>query len=807
MAGFGGTIKLQGESEYKKALREITSNLKLVGSELKLTNAQFTSGDKNLRQTKNSYDNANKSIQDQKEKISVLKDTLSKMESQYGSNNEKVKNFKTQLNKAEVELKNMETQTDKSSKEIKNMAKSEDEAGNSAIKMGDLIKANILSEAIIGGIKTLGSVMKQVGGALVSVGKQAVQSYADFEQLEGGVKTLFGTEYGSVEEYASSVGKSVDSVKDKYDSLLKAQNIVFKDANDAYKDAGVSANEYMEMATSFSASLVSSLKGDTVKAAETTKMAIVDMSDNANKMGTDMSMIQSAYQGFAKQNYTMLDNLKLGYGGTKTEMQRLLKDAQKLTGVKYDINNLNDVYSAIHAIQENLGITGTTQAEAAKTISGSINSLKAAWSNLLTGVADDNADFNQLVNNFVDGLITAADNLLPRIGVALEGVGLLITDLLGPMLGKVLPILSEFLKNVILQISDSFPDILSSIGNGISLVMKTLIDLLPNLLEMGKFLLQSLLNGIQKNLPSIVNTVLSIITTLINDIIQMLPQILKTGITMLVELAKGIAQALPDLIPVAINAILTIVDTLLDNIDQVIDAGIELLIALTEGIMNALPDLVSRLPEIIIKITMKLIELAPKLLEASLKIIKTLGEGLIHYVPEMIRRIPSIINSMVNEFKKGLGNFNEIGSNLLKGIWNGISNATNWLISKIKGLGRTITNAVKSVFGIHSPSKVFQDEVGKNLALGLGEGFEDTMVGVTKDMTKAIPTSFDMGINFNTESALNTISSSNKSNTFNIDYSRLASELQDALKGMAFKVDNEKFGELVIDKVEKVVYA
>ncbi len=281
---FGGTIKLQGESEYRKALKDITSNLKLVSSELKLTNTEFSNGDKSLKQTKTSYDNMNKTMSDQKTKVDELRETLKKMEQQYGSNDEKVKTFKTQLNNAENQLKQMEDATNKSNKELKEMKNGFDNAGSGAVKFGDLLKANVLGDVIIGGLKKLGSAVKSVGSAFVDVGKQALNSYADYEQLIGGVETLFKDSAGIVSDYA----------------------------NNAYKTAGLSANEYMSTVTSFSASLLQSLNNDTAKAAEVADMAITDMSDNANKMGTDMAMIQNAYQGFAKQNYTMLDNLKLG---------------------------------------------------------------------------------------------------------------------------------------------------------------------------------------------------------------------------------------------------------------------------------------------------------------------------------------------------------------------------------------------------------------------------------------------------------------------------------------------------------------
>lgn len=283
MPSFGGTVKLQGENEYRKALKEIQSSLRLVSSELKLTNVQFQNGDKSLKDTKSSYSNMNTAIQEQKSKISELKKTVAEMSEKYGENSEKVKTFKTQLNNAENQLLQMENATEKSNKELKEMKNSFENAGQSGLKFGDILKANILSEAIISGVKALGKAIKEVGTAIINLGKQSLSSFADYEQLVGGVDTLFKDSSSKVQDYA----------------------------NNAYKTAGLSANEYMETVTSFSASLLQSLGQDTESASKYADQAIVDMADNANKMGTDMTSIQNAYQGFAKQNYTMLDNLKL----------------------------------------------------------------------------------------------------------------------------------------------------------------------------------------------------------------------------------------------------------------------------------------------------------------------------------------------------------------------------------------------------------------------------------------------------------------------------------------------------------------
>ena len=278
--------------------------------------------------------------------------------------------------------------------------------------------ANVASKVgttVANAAKTVGKVAlagtATVAAGITTLTKQAVSAYADHEQLVGGVETLFKD--------------SADTVKDY--------------ADEAFKTAGLSANEYMETVTSFSASLLQSLEGDTAKAADVANQTIIDMSDNANKMGTDMAMIQNAYNGFAKQNYTMLDNLKLGYGGTKEEMSRLLEDATALSGVEYDLSSFADITEAIHVIQTEMGIAGTTAAEASSTISGSLQSVKSSWQNLLVGIANEDSDLGGLIGNLTDSAVTFAENLIPRIGEALGGIKNavpIIAEKLAPILGE-----------------------------------------------------------------------------------------------------------------------------------------------------------------------------------------------------------------------------------------------------------------------------------------------------------------------------------------------------------------------------------
>lgn len=673
---FGGTVKLTGESEYRRALSNISNNLKVLSSEMKVVTSQYDTNDKSISNLSKQNEVLSKKIDEQKQKVITLKQALADSKKETGENSTTTQKWQTNLNNAQAELNKLERELNNNKTEIANFGKAEDDVGEKTTRLVDIIKGNLISSAITSGIKALGSAIKQVGSAVLDVGKQALESFANNEQLIGGVETLFKDSAGTVENYA----------------------------NNAYKTAGLSANEYMETVTSFSASLLQSLNGDTAKSAQVADMAITDMSDNANKMGTDMTMIQNAYQGFAKQNYTMLDNLKLGYGGTKEEMQRLLLDAQKITGIKYDISNLNDVYQAIHVIQGELGITGTTAKEASTTIQGSIASMKSAWQNMLTGIATGNSEnIGNLVNNLTDSVITAGQNIILRVQEIINGV---VTML---------------------------PQIIEKINEN-----------LPMLLESGGQIFQTLLNGINSVIPNIGYTAFYIINQFLTGIISNLPLILEMGINLLTELINGISQTLPELIPVAINSIVTMVETLLDNIDMIIDAGIQLILSLAEGLMNALPELIDKIPVIIDKLINAITNNLPKILEMGITLIIKLAEGLIKAIPQLISKIPEIITSLVNGFKNYFSNMSEIGKNLVSGIWEGIKNAKDWLIGKVKEWCGNILDGIKSFFGIHSPSKVFKDEIGTNLALGLGEGFSNTMKDVTQDMSASIPKKFDI---------------------------------------------------------------
>lgn len=731
MAGksFGGSVKLTGESEYQKALRGIADNLKVLNSEMKVVTSQYDKNDNSSQKLKATSEVLNKKIEEQKSKINVLKNALAQAEQETGKNSDTTKKWQIQLNNAEAELNGM-------NKELKDQHGNLEKSGEKALKLGDIIKANLISEGIMAGIKGLGKAIGAVGSAFINVGKQAVQSYAQYEQLVGGVDTLFGESSAKVQEYASN----------------------------AYKTSGMSANQYMETVTSFSASLISSLDGDTAKASEVANRAIIDMSDNANKMGTDISSIQNAYQGFAKQNYTMLDNLKLGYGGTKTEMERLIADASKMTSVQEELGitvaegdmSFANIANAISVVQKNMGLMGTTASEASGTISGSTGSMQSAWENLVTGIADDNADFETLVNNLVESIVGKdgeggfINNMLPRIQTALDGIVKMVVSLTDTLLPQIVVIGTDLITNLVGSINENLPALLASAEQ----ILSTLID------------------GIMTALPQLIPVVLQILGTLTTTVLENLPLIIATGCQLLVSVVQGISEALPTLIPTVIDAVLLMVETLIDNIDLLVDAGIELIIGLADGLIEALPLLLDKIPVIIEKLNTALTGNTTKLMEMGGTLLVKVGAGLIRSIPQLIK----------------------IGGDMLAGLFEGLLNPTA-IWNAVEGLFDGIVGGIKEIFGIHSPSRVFRDEVGKNLALGLGEGFSDTMDDVTAEMQGAVPTEFN--------SSLNTSASS----SYGADHSYMVTAFKEALKDVKVVMNGREMGTFVLETVERVVYS
>lgn len=517
------------------------------------------------------------------------------------------------------------------------------------------IQQAIEPEAEVAGTSFGGKLVGKIKGviATAAIGKalaSTISEGAALEQSLGGIETLFKD--------------SADKVK--------------ANAAKAYQTAGMSANDYMELTTSFSASLLSSLAGDTSKAADVADMAMVDMSDNANKMGTNMEDIKNAYQGFAKQNYTMLDNLKLGYGGTKSEMERLLADAQKISGVEYNIDNLSDVYSAIHVIQGELDITGTTAKEASTTISGSFNSLKAAAKNVM-GQITLGMDVGPALNQLATTLVTfAAGNLIPAIWNIVSALPTAIITFISALGPQLFTVVSELIPQIVNGISTGIPALYASAMQLIGQFNTGIQEQLPTLLQKGVDFVANITNGILQNLPQIIAMAGRIITYFANTIISSLPTILSAGASLLLKLVNGIINNLPQIVQAAATAIVRFVGSIGRNLPQILQSGIT--------------------------------------------IIGKLAAGLIRAIPNLVGQIPAVIGAIVRTF--GSENWGSIGLNIIKGIASGLSSAAHMLWDAVKSVLGSFKDNVLSFFGIHSPSRwgVF---VGKMIDAGVANGLID----------------------------------------------------------------------------------
>lgn len=543
-ADIGPKIGIDGEKEFRDALKSMGQQLKTLGTEMKAVTSAFDVDNDSQKKLAAQSDVLTRQLEIQEQRIAEIKKALDYARANYAENSNEVQRWQQALNNATTDLNNTKKQLGDLENGVDDMGDAMDDAGKKASIFGDIFKGNLASDAVKDGVKAVASGIKALIGG-------AVEGYGEYEQLVGGVETLFDTSAKKVEDYA----------------------------NNAYKTAGLSANQYMETVTSFSASLLQSMGNDTDAAAEKANLAITDMSDNANKMGTDMQSIQNAYQGFAKQNYTMLDNLKLGYGGTKEEMQRLIDDANALNAAQgnytnYTIESYADIVDAIHTVQTEMGITGTTAKEASTTVEGSIDSMKAAWANFVVGLGNDNADIADLSAQLIESVGTVAEN--------------------------VLPVIETVLTNIADTVKEQGPEMIS------------------------KFVAYA---------------------------IDKLPEVISLGLQMVLALVKGLAQNLPQLVQGALNMIDTIAGALYD----------------------ALPDII------------------------------------------------------------------EVGKNIVRGLWEGIKAMASWLKDKVTDFMSGIVGGVKSVLGIHSPSKVFAG-IGENMALGLGQGFDRTMQSVGANIQDAIPT-------------------------------------------------------------------
>lgn len=467
----GPKIGIDGEKQFRSELNSISQQLRTLNTEMKAVTTAFDANDSSQKKLAAQSDVLTRQLSLQEQEVTDIQKALDYAKANYAENSNEVQRWQQALNNATADLNRTKSGIESINEEMKNTSVVSQFGG--ALKSGLAVAA-----------KAAAAATAAAAGAVIALTKSAVENYGEYEQLVGGVETLFKDSAGTVEEYA----------------------------NNAYKTAGLSANEYMETVTSFSASLLQSMGNDTQAAAEKADQAITDMSDNANKMGTDMQSIQNAYQGFAKQNYTMLDNLKLGYGGTKEEMQRLIDDANALNAAQgnytnYSIESYADIVDAIHTVQTEMGITGTTALEASTTIEGSIGAMKAAYANFVTGLGNDNADISELSSQLIQSVGTVAEN--------------------------VLPVVETVLKNIAEAVQRDGPEMIEKF-------VSYAIEKLPEVISLGLQMVISLVKGLAQNIPQLVTSVLNMMATIVQTIWDSLPDIIEVGKNIVRGLWEGI---------------------------------------------------------------------------------------------------------------------------------------------------------------------------------------------------------------------------------------------------------------------------
>lgn len=828
MAGFGGAIKLQGESEYRAALNRISQNLREVGSEMKVVSSQYAKSDTSQAALTARTEALNNKMAAQKEKLSVLNAQYRAMSAQYTANNTKHKELvasydaekqklaqieatlgKTSpeyqaqakvvanlardvdkssaavnaneiaMSKMRTQMNNAQADINKTDAEIKSLSPDMDKAGKSASELGEeaaksgrqaqeasggyTVFKNVLANLASSAIGAAVNGLKNLGAAVLNVGKQAIEAYSENEQLVGGVQTLFKDSAGIVQDYA----------------------------NNAYKAAGMSANEYMDTVTSFTASLIQSLGGDTKAAAELGNTAVKDMSDNANKMGTDIGSIQQTYQSLARGNYAMLDNLKLGYGGTKAEMERLMADAEKLTGEHYTIGDFGDTVKAIHAVQTQMGITGTTVKEASTTIEGSMNAMKASWQNLLAGMSDSGANMDGLIANLVDSVNTFASNIMPRIAPLINGMVTAAVQLLpqavNMLTSQLLPLITAQVPNIV---------------SGLSQVVQAIVAALPQLIDAGMQMLTSLIQGITEALPTLIAMLPTIVQQAASVVLANLPLIIQAGVQLLLALVNGIVEALPQLIQMLPGIVMQITDVLLNNLPLLVTAGIQILIALIQGITQAIPQLVAMLPQIVVKIVGTLSAHLPEILSTGLQMMVQLAAGIVRGIGNAVSGARNVVSSIVGALRQAPSMVLDVGTNIVRGVWEGISNSIGWLRDKVSGWVHGIMQDIKGFFGIHSPSRLMRDEVGKYLAEGIGVGFEDEMGNVSKQMIDAMPSSDAFAQTYD----LGGVSAAQQASNGYGSQSNLINALVEALQDVRVVLDDEVAGRFVKKTITAAIY-
>lgn len=708
----GPKIGIDGEAQYRAAINNIIQQGKTLQTQMEAIGKGFVEAGDGATEFERKSANLNSQIENQKKLIESLKDAVAKSTEKTGENSTETLKWQQQLNKAQGELAGMES-------ELKDLGNEEDKTAKKTSTFGEVLKANLTSEAIIGGIKAMASAVAAVGKATVSFVSNAVTAFGELEQNIGGSEAVFG-------EYGATIQKTAES---------------------AYKTMGTTQSEYLATANKMGALFQGS--GLTAqRSMDLTAQAMQRAADMASVMGIDTQAALDAVTGAAKGNYTMMDNLGVAMNATTLEAYRVSQGMDKAFS---KMTNAEKAELAMKYFFENTTqYAGNFEREASETISGSIGMLTAAVQTWVAGLGNSEADIIALTQNIVDAFGSVVDNIVPviqNVVAALPQVFEAVLPAINSLLPMILNVGAEIIMMLVSGIESAFPSLLATAKPLISVFVKGVVGLAGMVLKSGAEILGALISGIVDCLPDLIDTAVEVVFSFVDKITEpgMLENVVNTGLQILEKLITGLTNAIPKLVQFVPKIIQNITTTLTKNLPQIIQMGINTLTSLIQGITNALPELVKMLPTIITTFVSTLVSNLPLIIETGVKILASLIEGIFNSLGNLASAAWQIVTTILGELADLPSYVVSIGRDLVSGIWNGISNGTTWIKNKIKDWVGNVTNFLKKLFGIHSPSTVMRDQVGKYLALGIGEGFENEMRYVAKNMGESIPVSFGWG--------------------------------------------------------------
>ena len=701
---FGLKIGVEGEKEFKNALRDINRDFKVLGSEMKLVTSQFDKQDKSIQAVTARNEVLNKEIDAQKNKVSTLEAALKNAADSFGENDKRTKAWQIQLNNANADLNKMERELDENNKALDAASDGFDDAGKEADKFGDEVKNSAKDTDEAGRrFEKLGSVLKGVaagiGVAMAAIGTAAI----------GAGKKLY-----DMANEAAAAGDEIDKASQRIGLSRKG----YQEWDYVLSQNGASISTLENGMKKLNNTVDDAIQGST-SAAERFQRLGISMEDLQGKSREEVfEMTVRGLQGIADEGEKAAIANDL-LGSASVELAALLNQTADST------EDLKNKASELGLVMSDDSI------DAAVEYTDAMDNLQRSFSGVKRNITSQLLPGFTMVLDGLTGLITgqegAAEQLKEGAKETVEQIAIIRPQIL------------EVVTGLISAIAEVAPDLVIALVNGI-------IDNLPTLIEAATNIIMTIVGGLIEALPQITEGALKLVLTLVDGIIANLPAIVEAALVMIVTLATGLADALPELIPSIVDAVILIVTTLIDNLDLVLDAAFQIISGLAQGLLNALPRLIDALPQIILTIVNFITSNLPKIIEMGVQLTVQLGAGLIQAIPLLVAQLPQIITSIVRGLAGAVPAMIDVGKNIARGIWDGISSLTGWLKSRVEGMVSGIVGGVKRVLGISSPSRVFAG-IGENMGEGIGAGFSDAMNDVEKNMEKAIPTDFDLDLN------------------------------------------------------------